>query len=72
MTSSSHQNEANVPIRAELTTLALRFSHLPPVITNVVNNLAIPKEYTVTAENLYVDIAAKNCTEISKPQNICN
>ena len=44
--------------------LALRFSHLQPVITNVVNNLAVPKENTVTSENLDVDIAAKNCTEI--------
>jgi len=51
--------------------LALRFSHLQPVITNDVDNLAIPKENTVTAENLYVDIVAKSCTEISKPQNFC-
>ena len=50
--------------------LALRFSHLQPVITDVVNNLAIQNENTVTAENLYVDIAAKNCTKISKPQNL--
>ena len=51
--------------------LALRFSHLQPVTTSVSKNLAIPKESTITEENLYVDIAAKNCTEILKPQNTC-